>query len=77
MNTIIILSSTLFTTALASFALFLVSTFNSDLEKDGVACNRCMGTGLSIGKALARDCPRGCSENRESPYWPLVSAYVR
>jgi hypothetical protein len=78
MNTIILLgSSAVVTFTLLMIGSLLISAFNAELQRDGVTCNRCMDTGLSVGTALARSCPRGCSENHESPYWPLVNAYVR
>lgn len=48
----------------------------TDLSNDGIRCQGCMDTGYSVGVATARACKAGCAENQESPYWPLVNAYL-
>jgi hypothetical protein len=48
----------------------------ADLANDGISCQHCMDTGYAVGLATARVCKAGCTENRESPYWPLVNAYL-
>jgi hypothetical protein len=60
---------------LAAAALIQRSA-TADFSNDGISCQSCMDTGYAVGLATARACKAGCTENRESPYWPLVNAYL-